>query len=421
MHSRTYFRFVTNIVVGVLLLLVGFVFGSRYGMKLQSDSVKTFISRYPQLNRVYNYAVPEEYRKIDFAQFWDVWSRLESSYVDPEKLDAQKMVYGAIEGMTSALGDPYTVYLPPEDQQASVEDLQGSFDGVGIQLGFKDSTLAVMSPLKGTPADKAGVVAGEYILKIKDEAKNIEQDTADISLPEAVRLIRGKKGTSVTLTLLRAGERPRDVVLQRDTILVPSVEITFIERDGKKFAHLILSKFGDSTDLEWDQAVQKILAEPSVSGIILDLQNNSGGYLQGAIDYSSDFISDGIVVIQQGRDSRQEYTVSRRARLSNYPLVVLINGGTASAAEIMSGALRDRKGTTLVGEKSFGKGTVQEAIDGLPAGAGLHVTIAKWLLPQGDWIHEKGIEPTVSATDDSATTEVNEVLEKAIEEIVKSL
>jgi len=370
----------------------------------------------PQSTRLLNIRLSQDKSSVDFSQFWEVWRRLETYYFDPEKIDAKKMVYGAIQGMTSALGDPYTVYLPPEDQKRSMEDLQGSFDGVGIQLGFKNQTLAVVAPLKGHPAEKADVRAGDLIIRIKDEKKGIDRDTAGITLPEAVDLIRGPKGTTVKLTFLREGGQPLEKELMRDTILVPSVELATVEFDGKKAAHLSLSRFGERTNGEWNTAVSQIISERStIKGIVLDMRNNPGGYLQGAIDVASEFIPNGTVVTQQGRVESQVYTVNHKGRLIDIPIIVLVNKGSASASEIVAGALRDRRNAKLVGENTFGKGTVQDAQDDLPGGAGLHITIARWLLPSGNWIHEKGLAPDVSAVDDVNTADVDEALQKAVE------
>jgi len=275
----------------------------------------------------------------------------------------------------------------------------------------------VMSPLKDMPAAKAGVQAGDFIVRIKDEKKNIDRDTAGISLPEAVSLIRGVRGTKVKLTFLREGGQPEEKELMRETIVVPSVELTFVDvPNGKRVAHLVLSRFGDRTDGEWLKAVSRIVADKKdVKGIVLDVRNNPGGYLQGAIDIASEFISGGVVVTQQGRTEKQAYSVNRRGLLTDFPLVVLMNKGSASASEIVAGALRDRKSAKLVGENSFGKGTVQDAMNDLPDGAGLHVTIARWLLPSGNWIHEKGLSPDVQVADDPNTTDVDEALQKAVE------
>lgn len=415
--GRVAFRVVRTVAVSVLLLVLGGVVGFKLGSGQNIPGFSRVIQRVPQLSRLVNITPPSDKSSVDFSAFWLVWKRLEQSYVDPEKLDAKKMVEGAIAGMTAALGDPYTVYLPPEEQKRSQEDLNGAFDGVGIQLGFKDKTLVVVAPLKDHPAQKAGIQAGDYILRIKDTIKGVDRDTAGISLPEAVDLIRGKKGTAVTLTMLREGGKPEDKELKRDTIVVPSVELKYLDKGNKKVALITLSKFGDRTNAEWNAAVGDIAGRnpKEFAGVVLDLRNNPGGYLQEAISIASEFIRDGAVVTQQGKDEKQVYSVNKRGRLIELPVEVLINKGSASASEIVAGALRDRRGAKLIGENSFGKGTVQDAQNDLPGGAGLHITIAKWLLPSGSWIHEKGLAPDVAVVDNPDTADIDEALQKAIE------
>lgn len=356
---------------------------------------------------------------VDFSLFWDVWKRLERDYIDKEKLDAQKMVWGAVKGMTQALGDPYTVFLPPEENDTSKEGLSGEFEGIGAQLGMKDKKVVVVAPLKGMPAEAAGIKAGDWILKVDDE------DTIGWSVPEAVEKIRGQKGTMVVLTVLHSDQqkalengedgsvniKPEEIEITRDMILVPSVETDY----QGNVAILTLTRFGDTTNEEWEKAVSEIVARDS-DKLILDLRNNPGGYLQGSVYISSEFLDGGNVVFQENSDkTREEFPVVRTGKLLKIPMVVLINEGSASASEIVSGALKVRGRAKLVGEKSFGKGTIQEAQD-LPGGAGLHITTAKWLLPNGDWINGTGIEPDVEVADD-LNTQKDEQLEKAIETI----
>lgn len=331
--------------------------------------------------------------KADLTMFWDVWSKLETNYLDKGAIDVQKMVYGAISGMTAALDDPYTSFFAPVENSRSKEDLSGEFSGVGIQLGFVDKTLAVMAPLPGNPAGRAGIKAGDLILHIKDEAKGVDKDTNGINLLDAVDYIRGRKGTSVTLTIYREKDgQPKEYVLVRDTINVPSVELSWVGQTAK-IAQVKVNRFGDKTLDEWNKAVSEVVSKGG-RGVILDLRNNPGGYLQRAIDLGSEFIADGVIVQQQGKDSTESFGVDRRGRLYSMPLVVLVNRGSASAAEILAGALSERLGAKLVGEKTFGKGTVQEVLD-LPGGAGVHITIAKWNLPSGKNIHKDGITPDV--------------------------
>ena len=294
------------------------------------------------------------------------------------------------------MGDPYTMFLPPTQNKIVNEDLSGSFEGVGIEIGYKDTRLAVVAPLPGSPAEKAGVKAGDFIIHIKDVKKNVDIDSSDIDLAIAVADIRGPAGTTVTLTLVRDGNpKPIVVDIVRAKLDVPSVVLTYVGKD-QNIADLKVSRFGAETPGEWDKAVGQILSKPGVKGIIIDLRNNPGGYLQAAVDLASDFVpSNSVVVIQQNGDgTKDELKADRLPRLGNYKTVVLINGGSASASEILSGALRDDKGFKLVGEKSFGKGTVQEPLD-VSGGAGLHVTTAKWLTPNGTWVHMVGLTPDV--------------------------
>lgn len=345
-------------------------------------------------------------KDLDFSLFWTVWDRLTASYLDKTALKPQEMIYGAIKGMVASLGDPYTVFLPPQENKEAKEDLNGAFEGVGIQLGYIDEQLAVIAPLSGMPAEKVGVKAGDLILKVD------EQETTDMTLPEAVSLIRGPKGTTVKLTLLSQGEKePHEVSIVRSTIIVASVEVVFLEEN---IAHLKLMRFGERTSDEWDEAVREILThQPTIQGVILDLRNNPGGYLSGSVFITSEFLSSGVVVKQEDAAGNQEsYSIDRQGMLLHQSLIVLVNQGSASASEIVAGALQEYKRAMVVGEKTFGKGTIQEAED-LPGGAGLHITSARWLLPSGKSIDNNGIIPNNQIKDDPTTKE-DEQLQEAI-------
>jgi len=349
--------------------------------------------------------------------FWQVWDKLGQSYLIKESLNQDEMIWGAIKGMTASLGDPYTVFLPPEQNKATHEELNGAFEGVGIQLGFVDGNLGVIAPLSGMPAEAVGIKAGDLILRIKDEKKDLNIETTDMSLPEAVKHIRGPKGSLVTLTIYHEGaSEPVDVEVTRDTIVIKSVELEW-KGDNEEIAYIRLSRFGGRTESEWNQAVEEVLAKPRTKGIVLDLRNNPGGYLQGAVTYASEFLKRGLVVVKQ-EDSRgnvETYSVKDAGRLLETPLVVLINKGSASSSEILSGALRDHDRAELIGVKSFGKGTIQEALD-LGQESGLHVTTAKWLLPSDQWVNEtEGIAPDVEVEDNPETTDIDEQLNKALE------
>jgi len=392
------------IVITALLLLAGgigfWLGGNRVLFPWQTGQSQVVIER----------RKPAEKQEIEFSLFWEVWDRLEESFIDKTALKPGEMVYGAIKGMVAALGDPYTVFLPPEENKQAKEDLGGSFEGVGIQLGFKDGNLAVIAPLSGMPAERAGVRAGDLILKIEDK------ETTVVILPEAVRLIRGPKGTTIKLTLLHEGEsQPYEALITRETIIVPSVEAVF--EDG--VAHLKLMRFGERTNEEWDRAVEGIVSEcqgvkvSGCQGVILDLRNNPGGYLTGSVFIASEFLDSGVVVIQElAKGTRETFSVNRQGKLTTLPLVVLVNNGSASASEIVAAALQEHGRAKIVGEPTFGKGTIQEAQD-LTGGSGLHVTTARWLLPSGKSIDKKGLIPD-NQIKDNPETEEDEQLEKAL-------
>lgn len=359
-----------------------------------------------------------KYQDVDFAQFWTVWDKLSEQYVDKSALDPKKMVDGAISGMVSALGDPYTVFLPKTQNDEVKADLDGAFDGVGIQLGFKEKILVVVSALDGTPAKKAGIKSGDFIIHIKDLAKKIDRDTNGITLPEAVSIIRGTRGTEVELTLVRESEsKPIIVKLIRDTIVVKSTTVEF----KNNIAWLKLNRFGDRTQEEWLDAVEQIAnRKPQITEIVLDLRNNPGGYLEGSVYIASEFLPMGKVVVTQqyGDGSKTEHKVIRTGKLLKTPLVVLVNEGSASAAEILAGALQDYKRAKIVGMKSFGKGSVQQPED-FSDGSGIHITVAKWLRPSGDWIDKIGIMPDVEVKMDDPSTSSGQLqdvqLDKAME------
>lgn len=349
---------------------------------------------------------------LDFSRFWEVWDTVNATYYDKTKIDSNKMIEGAITGMVRSLGDPYTSYLSKEDNKAINEDLDGSFEGVGMELGYNEAQqLIVVSPIENSPAIRAGIKSKDRIVMIDS------QDTNGVTLPEAVKKIRGKSGTKVTLKILSEGEVvTKDVELIRSTINIPSLVVTY--KDG--YAVVKINKFGEKTNTEWDKAVNDIVAKQA-KGIVVDVRNNPGGFLNSAVYLGSEF-TQGTVVIQEGiNNTRKEFKAERKGRLTNVPVVVLINEGSASASEILAGAIKVSAGGKLVGKKSFGKGTIQEVQD-FENGAGLHVTIAKWLLPDGEWINGKGILPDyeVEMSPDDIKAEKDPQLEKAME-IIKTL
>lgn len=395
----------------IVALILVFILGWQLGHK---DYQVKWRNYKPEIKVVSQ--TPPKGVGIDFKLFWETWDLVSKKYIDKGAIDPQKLYFGAIQGMVAAIGDPYTVFLPPEAQKASKEELGGSFQGVGIQLGFnKEKKLVVIAPLKDTPASKAGIKSGDLILKIG------ERDTTSLTLPEAVNLIRGVKGSAVTLTIFReVDSKPQEVTITRDTIVVKSVEFeTKTTPSGKKVGYIRLSRFGEKTKAEWDETVRTALSS-EYKVILLDVRNNPGGFLDGAVYVASEFLDGGVVVLQEdARGERQSYKVVRKGKLLNPPLVVLINKGSASASEILAGAIGDRKRGKIVGESSFGKGTIQSAED-LPMGTGIHITTAKWLTPNGNWLHTNGLEPDVKIENGTDTTD-DVQLKKTLDYIDKEL
>lgn len=404
----SFFRF-RNVFFALVLLIIFFSSGYYFGLKGYEAEVDK--SLHIKVSR----EIPPN-KNVDFNLFWQVWDMLSSKYYDQSKLVPSQMVEGAISGMVSSLGDPYTMFLPAKQNKMVDDDLKGKLEGVGIELGFKSNTLIAVSPLPDSPAEKAGVKAGDFILRIKDENKNLDVDTNNMSINDAVNNIRGPAGSKVTLTIFREGrDKPFTIDLIRATLSIPSVKLEWVGQN-KDIAQVKILKFGAETAAEWSSAAREITDKKGVKGIIIDVRNNPGGYLQAAIEIASDFVDNGttVVVQENGDKSRQEFKSQKLPRLSNYKTTVLVNGGSASASEILSGALRDDKSVKLVGDKSFGKGTIQEPVE-ISGGVGLHITVAKWLTPNGTWVHGSGLAPDIEIKNPEDNSKDLQ-LEKAIAE-----
>jgi carboxyl-terminal processing protease len=346
---------------------------------------------------------------VDWDTFSRVWKELNSKFVE-QPLDQQGLFYGALKGLAAAANDPYTVFLPPPDNQRLKDNLNGRYEGIGAELGMRDNQLAVIAPLDGSPAQAAGLKAGDKILKVDGE------ETGGMTLSEAVGKIRGPAGEAVVLNLRRDGGDPFDLTIVRAQITVKSVKW---EDKGDGLVYIRVSRFGEQTARDWDNAVGEITSQnPSVKAIILDVRSNPGGYLQASIHIASEFIPQGVVVSEQfGDGTKRDFKANRRGKLVGVPVVVLIDEGSASASEILAGALRDQLGAKLVGKKSFGKGTVQDSIE-FKDKSSLHVTIAYWLTPNGDKINGKGLTPDVEVALDEEKFKQDNVdtqLERALE------
>lgn len=399
------FRKHFKVFVVVILLCLSFYGGTLYS-KLTSAKTKKPVAIEDILLKSHDKDQPQN---VDFSLFWEAWNLLNEKYVDTSKLDQQKMIYGAISGMVKALGDPFSSFMTPEESQAFSKDLEGTFEGIGVEIGMKNDILTVISPLEGSPASTAGLRAGDKILKIGDKL------TSDIGIDEAVSMIRGPKGTEIALTVVHdKGTSPVEIKIVRDQINVKSVTLNFKDDN---IAVVKITKFGDDTTSLMDKIASQIVSQ-NAKGVILDLRNNPGGYLEAAIDISSKFVPKGKVVVSEEErgGGKKDYAARGGDILGNLPVVVLVNGGSASASEITAGALRDDLGAPLIGKKTFGKGSVQE-LEKLSGGSNLRVTIARWLTPNGDYIMEKGIDPTIDVdlTDADYNNDRDPQFDKALE------
>jgi len=346
----------------------------------------------------------------DFSLFWDAWRVIQEEYAGPKPLDFQAMVHGAIKGMVGSLDDPYTTFMTPDDAKIFVEDISGSFSGVGMEIGIRNDQLRVIAPLKGSPAEEAGLRSGDHIVKIDGELLS-----SDLAIDEAVLMIRGPEGTTVILSVIREEwEEPRDFTIERRVINIPSLDLEFKEN---RIAYIKIPQFSEKLREDF-RGIEKELLQSS-DKIIIDLRNNPGGFLHVAVDLAGWFLERGDVVVIEDfgpEEEQQIHEAQGNARLYNHKVVVLINEGSASASEILAGALRDNRGILLIGEKSFGKGSVQELKE-LRDESSLKVTVAKWLTPKGDSITEKGLEPdfAVELTDEDLDAGRDPQLQKAIE------
>jgi carboxyl-terminal processing protease len=325
---------------------------------------------------------------VDLSLLWQTWETLRERTIEPEALDQQTQVYGAIKGLVESLDDPYTLFMTPQENSEFQEALMGDLQGIGAELEERDGQIIVVSPLKGSPAERARLYPEDVIVAVDGESIVAQ------SLRDVVRRIRGPRGTTVTLAVLRKGlAEPLVLEIVREDIHVPSVESAVLETPQGRIATIALNQFGDASLSELRDALASALQQ-DVKGLVLDLRSNGGGYLTGAADIASLFLPpDQLVVSVHGRQgAREEHRTKGEPLALELPMVILVNHGTASAAEILAGALQDAGRATLVGDRTFGKGSVQEIIH-LPGGSSLRVTTARWMTPSGRDIGHEGIEP----------------------------
>ncbi len=401
----------------LILLNVGLAFTAGYIVASYHNFHKVLFDQNGNVNIT---AVTDLYGKtrsdkVSFNEFWNVWNQVKSKYVD-QPADEVKMFYGAIEGMVAGLGDPYSMYFPPVKAKEFTTQLAGEFSGIGAEIGKKGDTLVVIAPLPKSPAEAAGLKSGDKIFAIDG------QNTIGLAVDEAAAKIRGEKGSVVTLTLSHAGKtNVFDVKIIRDTITVPTV---ISEMKKNNIAYIRIAVFNKDTWNDFDNAVSKML-EKKPKGLVLDVRSNPGGYLDSAIQIASEWVESGTIVRERFSSGQaQEHATIGTHRLAHMPTVVLVDGGSASASEILAGALQDYKKATLVGQKTFGKGSVQ-SFDVLPDGSALKITIAKWFTPNDRQIHEKGIEPDFVIVEPEQTptstpkSDVDMALDKALEILSK--
>jgi len=397
-------RFFT-VVFFILVLVIGFFVGYVLGARSQS----TYITKANLIISPASRQVNRAGKDVDFELFWQVWDMVKQDYFKQPVSDTD-LFYGALRGLVSGLQDPYSIFLDPEYSEEFAKELEGNFEGIGAEIGIKKGQLKIIAPLPGTPAQKAGLMAGDNILAIDDI------DSRSLTLEAAVNLIRGERGTEVIL-LIADKDEPLDVkevVIVRDVIQVQSV--SYETRENENVFVITINHFSNDTLELFREAVTEVFTKQP-QGIILDLRNNPGGFLDTAVKIAGYWTGKQIVVYEKSASGIDtNYQAATEALLSEYQTVVLINGGSASGSEIVAGALKSFGLATLIGENTFGKGTVQN-LESLPDGSSLKLTVAEWLTPDKISINEVGISPDifVELSEDDYNNDLDPQMDKALE------
>jgi carboxyl-terminal processing protease len=346
----------------------------------------------------------------DFDIFWQAWKFVKGEHIEGDNVSDKSLVHGSITGMVGALNDPNTIYFPPEDAKKFEEDVRGSFGGIGAEIGVREKQIIIVAPLKNSPAERVGLKSGDAILTVDGEP------TSNLDVIEAVKIIRGPEGKVVTLTILRDGwVKSRDFDILREIIQIPTLEHDVIDSN---IAHIQLFSFNENAPFAFYESVLNVSLTNGIQGVILDLRNNPGGFLEVAVNLAGWFLDRGSIVVSEEFRSgdKKVFRTSGNEVLKDFPVVVLINSGSASASEILAGALRDQRGVKLIGEKSFGKGSIQE-LKQLKDDSSLKLTVARWLLPNGAVIEKNGLEPdyVVELTEEDVENNQDPQLDKAVE------
>ncbi len=407
------------IYIGIILIIISFgigIFVGKRGNNIKITSVAGQTKYGELLNK--DTEIPKYLtHNVDFKVFWQAWNIIQNEYVD-KPVGETKLFYGAMNGMLASLGDPFSAFLEPKTASDFTQELSGKFEGVGMEVGLRNDVLTVISPLAGTPAEKAGIRAADIIVEINGES------TEGIDLQEAVKKIRGPKGTIVDLKVYRTKTNEfLNIKVTRDTIKIVSVSykiytsVDYSELNNKKIALIKITNFNADTANRFKKIVQQLVLD-NPDGLILDLRSNPGGYLDSSIEIADYWLEPNDIVVKEDFSDKPEeiHRAQNKSILSNFKTVVLINGGTASASEIVSGALQDFNKAIIIGEQSFGKGSVQELID-LDDGSAIKITVARWLTPKGRIIDKEGITPDIEV--EMSEDDYNNFLDPQLDAAIK--